>query len=384
MADQNKILIKKNKKIMTNNVSKKQAMFTRLGMLLEGDELDGFVLPAIGSRIQVKCKGGILCILSSDVILKAGTSLQGKVVGFENDVPLLAPTNEWLFANQPQNATIICIYPRGVAMDADGGKLIYYEAETLPEHLQNLNEGDQVLVSGLSKVVVNGCTMYKACKLELAPKESKTTGEFEAWTPEQIEKAYKAGISKQWQGVHLGRKCWVNVFSETEASYKGVPIFLEQGEHFPRGCKRAEVLITFISREKIGLHKEVKAKFIQKENFVNSLTAKTPYRRYELPTEVGYVHEDLIREAKSNQELCKAGPYRLGVNIKVNTDDSGIPEFKPAEHNGFKVDHANVVLENSEKSVANSEVICYITKIKNHSTKGYYAYEFTVRIVCAA
>lgn len=362
-----------------NNVLKMQTKLLSLNFLREGDTLKVQVIPGSGGKIQVRSNGGILGILAPGNSFAQGTSIEAKVTAFENDVPVFEPTEEWLFTNQPQRATVSLIFPRGIGAETPNGKLIYYEYNKLPEVLQDLKVGDEVLAYNLVREAKNGCEMYKASRLEPAPKESKPTSELEAWSSQRIEDAYNAGLSKQWQGIFLGKKYWVEVCNSNSALFKGVPISLEEGSYFPRGCKRAEVLITYISGEKVGANKEIRAKFVRKEDVFNEAPAKSLHYRFDDPTSIGYWDKKFAYEAEAQGSKRLAGIYQLGRNYKVEISEDGKPIFLPSrEKPMYPVNSVKISKVSSECDFeALDQVSCRIDFIYNEGN-GNYAFEVTV------
>ena len=364
---------------MTKDVLKTQSRLMELNLLRENDVLDVLVLSTLGDKVQVRSKGGILGTLSPEKQIAQGIVIEAKVARFEDGVPVFEPTEEWLFITQSQRATVSLIFPRGIGAETSSGKLIYYECNKLPEVLQGLNVGDEVLAYNLVKEAKNGCEMYKAIRLEPAPKESKPTSELEAWSSEQIEKAHKAGLSKQWQGVFLGKKCWVEVHNSRSASFKEVPISLEEGSYFPRGCKRAEVLITYISGEKVGANKEIRAKFVRKEDVFSEAPAKSIHYHFDDQTSVGYWDKKFAIEAEAQGSKRLAGIYQLGRNYKVEIGEDGKPTFLPSREKPlYPVNSVKISKVSSECDFEAFDIVsCRIDFIYNEGN-GNYVFEVTV------
>ena len=354
----------------------KQVPFASLNLLQEGDVLPVFVIPGRDGRNQVKSRGGILGKLSSETSLETGTSFEAQVVGFEENIPIFAPTEEWLFANQQQEATVICVFPRGIAMDTESGKLIYYESNQLSEDLQELKEGDTVFVKGLTKEISNGCEMYKASSLTVAPQVEKTkpTTSVETWGQEQMEQALRQGSRKMFGRAKLGKVVTVvDCYYNHAKLADGTDVYLAEDKLFPKWAKRAIVRIVFISQDN-----RVTVELIKVEN----PKPDKPYTRPTIdndPTSVGYWNKTFADDASNQGSKWQAGPYKLGRNYKVELDEDGNPIFKPTrEKPQYPVNSVRVTaLKKDCDCQAFDEVSCRIDFIHCEGN-GNYVFEVTI------
>ncbi|MBR2033359.1 MAG: hypothetical protein IKA03_01660 [Alphaproteobacteria bacterium] len=353
----------------------KQAPFASKLMQV-GDVLPVFVIPGSDGRNQVKSRGGILGKLSSETSLETGTSFDGEVVGFEENIPIFAPTKEWLFSNQQQEATVICVFPRGIAMDTECGKLIYYESDKLSEDLQELKEGDTVFAKGLTKEISNGCEMYKASSLTVAPQVEKTkpTSSMEPWDQEQVEQALRQGSRKMFGKAKLGKVVTVvDCYYNHAKLLDGTDVYLVEDKMFPKWAKRAFVRIVFISQDN-----RVTVELIRVEN----TQSDKPYTRTTTdndPTSVGYWNKAFADDASNQGSKWLAGPYQLGRNYKVELDEDGKPIFKPTMSKPqYPVNSVRVTTVKKDCDCqAFDEVSCRIDFI-HYEGNGNYVFEVTI------
>lgn len=102
----------------------------------------------------VKSAGGCYGLLVHGYDFPLKTRITTVVIGQHNGMPLLEPAKEWLMSYAPHRAYVLFSTPLGVAMrlkDAENQYVSYLCEQGIPEHLQQLKNGDEVVVYGLKK-----------------------------------------------------------------------------------------------------------------------------------------------------------------------------------------------------------------------------------------
>lgn len=363
------------------NVCGLQTKFSGRGFLREGDEMHIHAVSNSGTTTTVKTEGGVFGYLDSQFSLEIGCLLKAIISGFqENGMPIFTPTKEWQIQHLPHQATVGYVTPRAIAFYLDDlNKDGYFEQDPLPEEFRKIKPGDKISVSQL--VWIEAEDAYQASNLVIIPKEEELQpiDPLTPWTDAQIKQVVAQGSKKMWGQAKLGKCVHAHVDEKGSIKMSKGQTF-EMVKNLPRGVSQAMVRITFISQ-----NNKITGEFINVVSDEQQSTKPFSGRsKYDDPTAVGYLHEDLIDTAKKNDEYTVAGPYRLGCNYKRPLDDDLIPVFESSStSSGFRVDHANIVLENPDISRdKEDEVICYITHIsKTPSIPGTFFYEFRVKIV---
>ena len=188
----------------------------------------------------VKSTGGCYGLLVHGYDFPLETRITTVVIGQHNGMPLLEPAKEWLMSYAPHRACVLFSTPLGVAMrlkDAENQYVSYLCEQGIPEHLQQLKDGDEVVVYGLKKMADD---MYVAANVEL-PKAP-------FWPQERMGQAIASGSYKSYRAIVLGELYEADICTDSCVKLSYQILARRADGRFPKEHvgKRALVRVVFI------------------------------------------------------------------------------------------------------------------------------------------
>lgn len=187
----------------------------------------------------VKSTGGCYGLLVHGYDFPLETRITTVVIGQHNGMPLLEPTKEWLMSYGPHRARVLFATAQGIAMQLKdrGNQYVHFLCEHgVPERLQPLKSGDEVLAFGLKKIDDD---RYVAANVELLKRSP--------WSQEREAEALANGSYKCFRAIVLGEVYEAEILND-----RGVYLAFRQVARlaegrFPQGIKLALVRVVFVA-----------------------------------------------------------------------------------------------------------------------------------------
>ncbi len=187
----------------------------------------------------VKSDDGCCGVLVHGYDFPLGTRITAVVVGNNNGMPLLKPDEKWLMSYGPHRARVLFATAQGIAMQLKdrGNQYVHFLCEHgVPERLQPLKSGDEVLAFGLKKIDDD---RYVAANVELLKRSP--------WSQEREAEALANGSYKCFRAIVLGEVYEAEILND-----RGVYLAFRQVARlaegrFPQGIKLALVRVVFVA-----------------------------------------------------------------------------------------------------------------------------------------